>query len=170
MFFRKKQDELKTELLLKSCNKQNESLSTELTLQKISLDKTSLPDENDIPFWNEKNIRNQISIDIDGNYKSISEFANECNVDRSLITQWISMKKNINRDRLLCMLITLYGEDSDGTGKINEILKSLKGIDSLHIHNLRDYTIILGMKQHKKLDEIDEELRNKQLDGFENFQ
>ena len=95
MFFRKKQDELKTELLLKSCNKQNESLSTELTLQKISLDKTSLPDENDIPFWNEKNIRNQISIDIDGNYKSISEFANECNVDRSLITQWISMKKNL---------------------------------------------------------------------------
>ena len=80
------------------------------------------------------------------------------------------MVLNINRDRLLCMLITLYGEDPDGTGKINEILKSLKGIDSLHIHNLRDYTIILGMKQHKKLDEIDEELRNKQLDGFENFQ
>ena len=169
MFFKKKSDELKTDFFLSSHDK-TESLSTEITLEKITSDKQAFPEEEEITFWDEKSLREQIGTDIYSKYKSLNEFAMECSVDRSLITQWIAMKKNISRDRLLCILITLYGEENDGATKINEMLKALKGIDGLHIHNARDYNILFGITHHKKLDEIDEMLRKKQLAGFENIQ
>lgn len=168
MFFKGKNTDLKTDIVLNPQRRQ-EGLSTELTLEKLSANENALPAENEIPFWDEKNIREQISLDISNNYKSVSEFAVECSVDRSLITQWISMKKNISRDRLLCILITLYGNEKNGAGKINDILKSLRGIDNLHLHNARDYVIISGIRCHQKIDEIDETLRNKQLACFENL-
>lgn len=102
---------------------------------------------------------------------SRNKFAEKANISPSHLTQFLNSsaagakKKGMNRDRLLSILITL-GMDIP---KINGFLKKFDGIDTLHASRKRDYLIMLGMEQHLELDEIDQLLREHNMEGLDNF-
>lgn len=167
MFFKRKKDNLSTSTFLDS--QKDDPLSTEVALEQMENSPDALPKEDEINFWDEKEIRQEIAADITNNWKSVNLFAKEACVDRSLLVQWLSMNKNMNRDRILCVLITLYGKQEDSLKRINNVLKALYNIDGLHIHSARDYTIFSGIRNHLSIDELDMQLREKNLGGFENM-
>lgn len=167
MFFKQKKDNLSTSTFLDS--QKDDPLSTEVVLEQMENSPNALPKEDEINFWDEKEIRQEIATDITNNWKSVNLFAKEACVDRSLLVQWLSMNKNMNRDRILCVLITLYGKQENPLKRINNVLKALNNIDGFHIHNARDYTIFSGIRNHLSIDELDMQLREKNLGGFENM-
>lgn len=102
---------------------------------------------------------------------SRNQFAHKANINSSHLTQFLNYTtkdrkpKGMCRDRLLSILITLRMDILE----INEYLKKFDGIDTLHASLKRDYLIMMGIEQHLALDEIDQLLRDHNIQGLENF-
>lgn len=100
-----------------------------------------------------------------------NRFAQKANISSSHLTQFLNSTKKgektkgMCRDRLLSILITLHMDIPE----INEYLKKFNGIDTLHASLKRDYLIMMGIEQHLALDEIDQLLRDYNIEGLENF-
>lgn len=102
---------------------------------------------------------------------SRNKFAERANISPSHLTQFLNSavtgtkKKGMNRDRLLSILITL----GMGIPEINGFLKKFDGMDTLHASRKRDYLIMMGIEQKLELDEIDQLLREHEIEGLDNF-
>ncbi len=89
----------------------------------------------------------------------MNKLASECSISQSHLSDFLSNKKKLNRDKLLSIFITL-GYD------IDKIQKSLMhfGISELYPRDMRDFIIMKGIKNHSDLDLINENLGKENLD------
>lgn len=121
--------------------------------------KNGTSNENNVDFIDENAIRQEIREKINAKYDSLSKFSNDCSIQPSHLSDFFNKGKNLGRDKLLAVLINL-GYDFDS---IQSMLQRL-GVSALYPRNKRDYQIALGIRDGKKLDEIDEILQEKNLE------
>lgn len=121
--------------------------------------KNGTSNENNVDFIDENAVRQEIREKINAKYPSMNDFANNCYIHASHLSDFFNNGKNLGRNKLLAVFITL-GYDFDS---IQSMLQRL-GVSSLYPRNKRDYQIALGIRDGKKLDEIDEILQEKNLE------
>lgn len=133
------------------------TLDTDQILKKFETDDKI--DENDIDFISQEDLRHALANDIVAAGYSMNKLASECSIAQSHLSDFLSNKKKLNRDKLLSIFITL-GYD------INKIQKSLIrfGINELYPRDMRDFIIMKGVKNHSNLDSINENLGKENLD------
>lgn len=121
--------------------------------------KNGTSNENNVDFIDENAVRQEIREKINAKYSSMNDFANNCNIHPSHLSDFFNNGKNLGRNKLLAVLINLeYDFDS-----IQSMLQRL-GVSALYPRNKRDYQIALGIRDKIKLDEIDEILQEKNLE------
>ncbi len=133
------------------------TLDTDEILKKFETDDKI--DENDIDFISQEDLRHALANDIAAAGYSMNKLASECSIAQSHLSDFLSNKKKLNRDKLLSIFITL-GYD------INKIQKSLMrfGINELYPRDMRDFIIMKSVKNHLNLDSINENLGKENLD------
>ena len=133
------------------------TLDTDEILQKIKSDDEI--NEDDIEFVSQEDLRHELANDIAAAGYSMNKLASECSISQSHLSDFLSNKKKLNRDKLLSIFITL-GYD------IDKIQKSLMhfGISELYPRDMRDFIIMKGIKNHSNLDLINENLGKENLD------
>ena len=133
------------------------TLDTDEILQKIKSDDEI--NEDDIAFVSQEDLRHELANDIAVAGYSMNKLASECSISQSHLSDFLSNKKKLNRDKLLSIFITL-GYD------IDKIQKSLMhfGISELYPRDMRDFIIMKGIKNHSDLDLINENLGKENLD------
>lgn len=90
---------------------------------------------------------------------SSNQIATECNISPSQLSDFLNSKKQMSRDKLLSIFITLEFD-------IEKVQKSLLhfGASELYARNARDFIILKGIKEALSLDDINENLRKEHFD------
>ena len=126
-------------------------LQTDKILKDINSGKIDDASIDEIDSIDEAKVRSQIAENIDALYPSHSQFATECGIHASQLSDFINQKKHFGRDNLLTIFIALH-YDCD---QIQDTLKHL-GEATLYARNKRDRRIIKAVRDGKSLDEIDQ--------------
>lgn len=113
--------------------------------------KNGTSNENSVDFIDENAVRQEIREKMNAKYDSLNKFANDCNIRPSHLSDFFNNGKNLGRNKLLAVLITLkYNFDS-----IQSMLQRL-GVSALYPRNKRDYLIAVSIRNEKNLDEIED--------------
>lgn len=132
-------------------------LSTEEILEE--LEHGNAIDRNTIEFIADKSeYLNSLACDITNHYGSYSKFATASDISPSHLNEFLNGKKQLGRDKLICICITLKYDIK----KTRQILRCL-GKTDLYCKNRRDFEILNGLQQGKSLDEINEILQKNGL-------
>lgn len=136
---------------------ENKKLSTDEIFTRIY--KNEPVSKEEIDFIDSKQMRDELKEKIDNAGYTITTLAIECYITPSHLHDFLSGKKQMSRDKLLAIFITL-GYD---TKKIQKLLKRF-GYSELYSRNLRDFVILKGVKGKIGLDGINEKLEGESLD------
>lgn len=136
---------------------EKKSLNTDEILKKI--ENNDNINKTDIDFISQEDLRHALANDISNAGFSINKIASECSITQSHLSDFLSNKKKLNRDKLLSIFITL-GYD------IKKIQKSLIrfGMNELYPRDMRDFIIMKSVKNHSDLDSINYILRKENLE------
>lgn len=126
-------------------------IQTDKILKDIRSGKIDDASIDEIDSIDESKIRSQIADDIAAAYPSRSQFAAECGIQSSHLSEFLNGRKKFGRDNLLTMFVTLR-YDCD---KIQDTLKYL-GETMLYARNKRDRRIIKAISDGKSLYETDQ--------------
>ena len=138
-------------------DKEKTTLTTDEILKR--LDQNEPVSKEEIDFVTPRQLKDLLHYDITKNSKySINQIATECNITPSHLSDFLNDKKNMNRDKILSLLIVL-GYDIT---KTRQFLTGL-GYNGLYARNVRDFIILNGIKDKLPLDKINEKLK----EGFE---
>lgn len=110
-------------------------------------------DRNDISFISREDAINDLYQKITASYKSINKFAETCGIYPSHFHDFLKGKKNLSRDKLIIVCITLQLNIKES----RELLKRLIQAD-FYPKNKRDFEIMCCIRQRKGLNEINETL------------
>lgn len=113
----------------------------------------------EINFISQETVRHLLSNDIYSAGYSINKLAYECSISQSHLSNFLSNKKKLNRNKLLSIFIVI-GYDID---KIQQSLIRF-GMSPLYPRNMRDFIIIKSIKNCFSLDEINMILKSKNLE------
>lgn len=133
------------------------SLTTDEIFQKIQNGEPISKEE--IEFITPEQLRIDLYNDIKKSGYSINGIATECHITPSQLSDFLNNKKQMNRDKLLSLFITL----GYPVTKIKQLLIRF-GYNELYTRNVRDFVILKGIKEELGLDEINERLRKETLD------
>lgn len=139
--------------------KTKDSLTTDEIFQKIKNGEYVTKEE--IEFIAPEQLKNELYNDIVKADYSINRIAVECGITPSQLSDFLNNKKQMNRDKVLAVFITL-GYDIT---KIKQFLIRL-GYNELYTRNIRDFIILKGIQDKLTLDEINETLRKEALDSL----
>lgn len=121
--------------------------------------KNGTSNENSIDFIDENTTRNEIRAAISAQYPSLNQFANECAIHPSHLSDFFNNGKKLGRDKLLTVLINLH-YDFDATQAMLQRLH----MPMLYVRNKRDYVIAVCIHEGKTLDEIEDILQSKGME------
>lgn len=110
--------------------------------------------ENNIDFVEENAARKEIREAVEAQYPSLSQFASECGIHPSHLSDFFNKGKNLGRNNALAVLINLHYDFK----KIQTMLQRLH-LPILYVRNKRDYQIAKGIQKGKTLNEIEEILQ-----------
>lgn len=136
---------------------ENKKLSTDEIFTRIY--KNEPVSREEIDFIDSKQMLDELKEKIDNAGYTITTLAIECYITPSHLHDFLNGKKQMSRDKLLAVFITL-GYD---TKKIQKLLKRF-GYSELYSRNLRDFVILKGVKGRLGLDGINEKLEGESLD------
>lgn len=113
----------------------------------------------EIDFISQENLRHLLSNDINDAGYSMNKLAYECSISQSHLSDFLSNKKKLNRNKLISIFIVI-GYD------IDKIQKSLIcfGMSPLYPRNMRDFIIMTSIKNGFSLDDINTTLRKENLE------
>ena len=135
-------------------------LSTEEILEE--LEHGNVIDLNTIDFIAEASEHlNNLACDIIKCYGSYSKFAVESDISSSHLNEFLNGKKQLSRDKLICICVTLKYDIK----KTRHILRCI-GKTDLYCKNRRDFEILNCLQQGKSLDEINEILQKNGLNAL----
>ncbi|MBU5478551.1 helix-turn-helix domain-containing protein [Eubacterium sp. MSJ-13] len=135
----------------------NENLDTDEILKLIENDLDT--DDAKIDFISQENLRHLLSNAINNAGYSMNKLAYECSISQSHLSDFLSNKKNLNRNKLISIFIVI-GYD------IDNIQKSLIcfGMSPLYPRNMRDFIIMKSIKNGFSLDDINTTLKKEGLE------
>lgn len=106
--------------------------------------------ESEVDFISREEALAMLRADIEGGAFSLNRLAAESAVHPSQLCEFLQGNKNLNRDKVLAVLINLgYRLD-----EVQSMLGRL-GVPSLYVRNKRDFQIAAGIRNGKSLYEID---------------
>lgn len=114
-----------------------------------------------IEFVQPEQLRKQLSNAIKSAGYSINSMASECYITPSQLHGFLKGKKQMSRDKLLSVFITL-----DYSITRTQKLLIRFGYGELYTRNLRDFIILEGIKDKIGLDEINEKLEAESLESL----
>jgi len=137
--------------------KAERKLSTDEIFERIYESKPISKEE--IDFVEPKQLREGLSRDIIESGYSINAMASACYITQSQLNDFLNGKKQMSRDKLLSVFITL----GYSITKVQRFLRRF-GYGELYTRNQRDYIILMGIRDNIGLDEINEKLEGEFLD------
>lgn len=137
--------------------KAKRKLSTDEIFKRIHERKPVAKEE--IDFIEPKQLREELSRDIEKAGYSINAMASECCITQSQLNDFLNGKKQMSRDKVLLVFITL----GYSITKIQRLLRRF-GYGELYTRNQRDYIILMGIRESIGIDGIDERLERESLD------
>lgn len=117
--------------------------------------------ENNIDFVEENAARKEIREAVEAQYPSHSQFANECGINSSHLSDFFNKGKNLGRNNALAVLINLHYDIK----KTQTMLQRLH-LPILYVRNKRDYLITIGIREGRTLDEIEEILQSRNMESI----
>jgi len=136
--------------------KEKRKLSTNEIFKRIHERKPVL--EEEIEFVKPKQLREKLRWEIEEAGYSISAMADECYITPSQLYDFLNGKKQMSRDKLLSVFITLGYPIT----KIQKLLTRF-GYSELYTRNQRDYIILIGIQESVGTDGINERLKKESL-------
>lgn len=121
--------------------------------------KNGTSNEDSINFIDEDAARAEIRAAINQQYASLNQFANECAIQPSHLSEFFNNRKKLGRDKLLTVLINLH-YDFD---TMQSMLQRLH-VPILYVRNKRDYVIAVAIQEGKTLDDIEDILQTKNME------
>ncbi len=109
-----------------------------------------------VPFRENTDIRRELGDAIRATGMSLNAFATESGISPAQLSEYLNGHKNMSRDRLLCVMITLRFS----LKQVQDYLVRLQS-EQMYLKNVRDYEIILGIRDGRTLDEINMKLEEK---------
>ena len=139
--------------------KEKRKLSTDEIFERIH--ERQPVSKEEIDFVEPKQLKEELRRDIKEAGYSINAMAAECNITQSQLNDFFNGKKQMSRDKLLAVFITLGYPIT----KIQKLLTRF-GHGELYTRNQRDYIILIGIRENIGLDAIDERLEEESLEGL----
>lgn len=115
--------------------------------------------KEEIDFVEPKQLREELSRDIIKAGYSINAMASECYITQSQLNDFLNGKKQMSRDKLLSVFITI----GYSVTEVQSLLRRF-GYGELYTRNQRDYIILMGIRDRAELDKINEKLEGEFLD------
>lgn len=134
-----------------------DSLNTDEIFQKIQNGEPVSKEE--IEFITPEQLRHDLYNDIAAAGYSINRIAMECYITPSQLSDFLNNKKQMSRDKLLSLFITL----GYPIAKTKQLLIRF-GYNKLYTRNVRDFVILKGIQEQQNLNEINERLRKEALE------
>ncbi len=131
--------------------KKDGKLSTEELLREVMRGRNV-----SVPFRENTDIRRELGDAIRATGMSLNAFATESGISPAQLSEYLNGHKNMSRDRLLCVMITLRFS----LKQVQDYLVRLQS-EQMYLKNVRDYEIILGIRDGRTLDEINMKLEEK---------
>lgn len=135
----------------------NDTLSTDEIFQKIENGESITKEE--IEFITPEQLRTDLRRDIEKAGYNPNKMATECHITHSHLNDFLNNKKNMSRNKLLSLFITL----GYPIAKTKQLLIRF-GYNELYARNVRDFAILKGIQDGLTLDEINETLRKDNLE------
>lgn len=133
------------------------ALTTDDIFEKIQAGESICAEE--IDFVSPEDLRHALYNEFQKHGYSSNQIATECGISPSQLSDFLNSKKQMSRDKLLSIFITLEFD-------IEKVQKSLLhfGASELYARNARDFIILKGIKEALSLDDINENLRKEHFD------
>lgn len=136
---------------------EKQSLSTDEIFQKIEDGET--PSTEDIAFVDSKQLKADLYNEIQEQGYSLNQIAKEAGLSPAHLSEFLSDKKKMSRDKLLAVFIILKYDIS----RLNRQLTRF-GYQRLYSRNLRDFLLLTSIRDGLSLDEINDRLQKEQVD------